>query len=82
MKSSVEHLNSKERNALASFYGTEAYTALCKLVDVERLELAKDHVDLIDIMQVRYLSGQAAALKKLITTLQHNYKDSQKAKKN
>lgn len=78
MKSTLEQLSAGERKALALFYDTDAFKALRKLVDVERLELAKDHVDQTDIMQVRYLSGQASSLKKLILTLGENHKQSEK----
>ena len=69
MKSTIDHLTPKELLALAHFYDTEAYTALRKLIDAERLELAKSHVEQTDIMQIRHLSGQSTALKKLINTL-------------
>lgn len=78
MKSTLEELTSAERKALALFYDTPAYQALRRLVDIERLELAKSHVDQVDILQVRYLSGQTAALKKLIGTLRENFKSSNK----
>lgn len=78
MKSTVEHLTPAERKALVLFYDTPAYQALRHLVDLERLELAKDHVDQTDILQVRYLSGQTAGLKKLVGTLVTIYKDSNK----
>lgn len=74
MKSTLEQLSTKEREALAHFYGTEAHKVLEKLVNEERLEIAKDHVDQTDILQVRYLSGQASSLKKLLLTLRENYK--------
>lgn len=78
MKSTVSLLTPKEREALALFYDTAAYKALHKLIDTERLELAKDHVDQSDILQIRYLSGGASSLKKLILTLEDIYKQSQK----
>lgn len=78
MKSTLEQLSAKEREALAHFYDTDAYKALRKLVDLERLETAKDHLDQTDILQVRYLSGQASSLKKLVLTLRDNYKQFEK----
>lgn len=74
MKSTLEQLSAKEREALAHFYDTDAHKALRKLIDVERLELAKDHVNQTDILHVRFLSGQSDGLKKLALTLRENYK--------
>lgn len=78
LASSLEKLSPKEREALARWYDSDSWKALRHLVDVERMMLAKDHVDQIDIMQIRYLSGQANGLKKLILTLAKNYKDVDK----
>ncbi len=78
MRSTLEQLSEKERKALANFYGTDAEKALRKLIDLERLNLAKDHVDQVDILQVRYLSGAAHSLKQLVFTLKTNYKDNNK----
>lgn len=78
MKSTLEQLSSKEREALAHLYGTDAFKALRKLIDVERLELAKDHVGQTDILQVRYLSGQSDGLKKLVLTVRDVHKQSEK----
>ena len=72
MRSPLENLTKKERELLANFYNTETYKALRKLIDEERIHLAQDHVDLVDILQVRYLSGQTQSLKKLILTLKAN----------
>jgi len=69
MKSTVEQLSKSEREALALFKDSAADKALRRLVDIERLELAKDHVDQVDILVVRYLSGGANSLKKLVVTL-------------
>lgn len=83
MKSSVDLLTSKQQELLAGFYGTEAYEALRALIDIERLELAKDTLDLQDILIVRHYSGQAHSLKKLIETLATlNRVSEAKAKKN
>lgn len=76
MKSTVEQLTKSEREALALFHDSAADKALRKLVDLERLELAKDHVDQSDILMVRYLSGGANSLKKLVVTLNEIYKQS------
>lgn len=76
MKSTVSKLSQTEREALALFHDSAADKALRKLVDIERLELAKDHVDQSDILMIRYLSGGANSLKKLIITLDDIYKQS------
>lgn len=76
MKSTVEQLSKSERDALALFKDSEADKALRKLIDIERLELAKDHVDQTDILNVRYLSGGANSLKKLVNTLNEIGKQS------
>lgn len=78
MKSTVELLTPEERKALVLFYDTRAHKALIQLIQNERLELAKDHVDQTDINQVRYLSGQVASLKKLAGTLKSLYQESLK----
>lgn len=76
MKSTVSLLSPKEREALALFHDSEPDKALRKLVDLERLELAKDHVDQSDILMIRYLSGGANSLKKLVVTLDDIYKQN------
>jgi len=78
VNSVIDKLTPKERLALVHLYSTEGYSALRKLVELERLELAKDHVDQMDILQIRYLSGQTKSLKKLIQTIDSAYKESEK----
>ena len=78
MKSPIQQLSVSEREALASLYDTEYFRVLRKLIDIERIELAKDHVDQTDILQIRYLSGQTASLKKLVGTIRSNFKDIDK----
>ncbi len=75
IRSSIDQLSPAERLILAQWYDTPSYKALRKLVDIERMELAKDHVDQIDILQVRYLSGQTSSLRRLIEQLANLYKD-------
>ena len=81
MKSTVEQLSPNQRQALVSFYETDTYKALKRLIELERLELAKDHVDVTEIGQIRYLSGQAAGLKKLVKTLRQLYIQQDKKKR-
>lgn len=78
MKSTLEQLSAKEREALAHLVDTDGFKAFVKLIEAERMEIAKDHVDEIDILQVRYLSGQASSLKKLVNTLRENHKQFDK----
>lgn len=77
-KSSIEQLSAKERELLARLYETDHYKVLIRLIEIERLELAKDHVDETDISTIRYLSGQARGLKKLVGTIRDNYTKTQK----
>lgn len=74
MKSTLELLSLKEKQALANFHGSDAHKALVKLLELERLELAKDHVGLSDINIIRFLSGQAENCRKTIKTLDEVYK--------
>lgn len=74
MKSTLDLLTPGERELLANFMGTATHTALVKLLELERLELAKDHVGQHDIKQVRFLSGKSESLKNLILTLKTNGK--------
>lgn len=78
-KSTLDNLTGVERRALALWYDTESHKALVKLISLERLELAKDHVDETDMSVIRYLSGQVRGLKKLAGTIRENYKNSIKA---
>lgn len=78
MKSTVEQLTPKDRKLLALFYETDTYASLKRLCELERVQLAKDAIDLRDIADVRYYSGQAASLKKLFGTLKDNYKSIDK----
>lgn len=44
------------------------------MVDIERIELAKDALDLQDMNVIRHLSGQAYALKRLCEEIYSMYK--------
>lgn len=74
MKSTLDQLSEKERKALALWYGTETHKAFEKLLRIDGLELAKDHVGVSDINLIRFLSGQAYALDALLKVLKENYK--------
>lgn len=74
MKSTIDLLNSKDRLLLAEFYNSETHRALKRMVDIERIELAKDALDLQDMNVIRHLSGQAYALKRLCEEIYSMYK--------
>ena len=83
MKASIKKLSANERETLAHFYDTEGYKVLRKLIDIERVELAKDTAELSGTMEQialgnRYLTGQQVSLKRLINELRENFKDSDK----
>lgn len=82
MKSSLDSLSNDEKSLLAHFTGSEEYRVLFKLVEIERLELAKDHVNQDDIKHIKYLSGKSDGLKGLIATLKQNKKDVNKKDNN
>lgn len=79
MKTPVDRLTQEEREILAHYYSSEGFKVLVKLIEMERLDLAKDHVEQVDILQVRYLSGQTASLKKLVKTIQQLKKNSKES---
>lgn len=78
MKSSLDKLTGDEKSLLAHFTGSEEYRVLFKLIDIERLELAKDHVNQDDIKHIKYLSGKSDGLKGLVETLIQNKKNVNK----
>lgn len=78
MRSTLDGLGYKDKQLLAQFVDNETYKALRKLIDIERIELAKDAIDQVDMLQVRHLSGQAYGLKRLIGTLRSLLKEQEK----
>lgn len=80
MKNTLQQLSFKEQEILAQWYNSESYKVVKKLIEIERLELTKDHLEVQDILQIRYLSGQAASLKKLLVTIRQHYKSKEKNK--
>jgi len=77
MKSTTDFLNEKDRMGLADLYEYPEYKSLKKLLEVERLELAKDCLAITGD-RLLYIQGGAAALKKLHKTLQENYRQVKK----
>jgi hypothetical protein len=74
MKSPLEQLSANEREALALLYDKPDWKALTKLINIERIELAKDAIEQKDIADVRYLAGQSDGLKRLLGTIRNNFK--------
>lgn len=68
----IDQLSVKEKALLVDLYETDAYKALKKLMEAERFELAKSCL-LIPADQLRYVQGQAAALKQLHLHLKELY---------
>lgn len=69
-KNTIELLSDDEKQALAALYEHSGFKALKRFVELERLELAKDSINQLDILNVRYLAGQAQSLKTLIKVLE------------
>lgn len=59
MKSTLEYLTLKEREALASLYDTDGYKALKKLCEVEIVALGKDALTAVSMEQKEILHGRA-----------------------
>lgn len=78
MKSTVELLNSKERAALALFFGTDAFTAFRRVAQLEIDGLAKDALGATTMDQVNFLKGRAAMAKELPLLIELIYKQSEK----
>lgn len=78
MKSPLEQLSANEREILALLYDKPDWKVLTKLISMERVELAKDALEKLDILEVRYLAGQSDGLKRLLGTIRNNFKDTQK----
>jgi hypothetical protein len=75
---SISKLSVNERETLALLYDTPYWKVIRKLIDIERLELAKDSIERTEILEVRHLAGQAAGLKKLVGEIKANFKDVNK----
>lgn len=78
MKSVIDQLKPADRKTLALFYESQVFEALRKLIDLERLSLAKDAIEQTEIGNVRYLNGGAVSLKKLIYTVKEISKQTSK----
>lgn len=78
MKSTISQLTPNDREALVHLYDTVDFKVLTKLINMERIELAKDAIEQRDMAEVRYLAGQADGLKKLLGTIRNNFKEVNK----
>lgn len=81
MKNVLQMLSAEERDGLVRLYDHPDWKSFRKLIDLERLELAKDHVGQRDIQEICDLSGQAKSLQRLVQTIHHNFKEINKPKK-
>jgi hypothetical protein len=59
MKSTLEQLTSKEKDALARLYETEGYKVLKKIHDLEIRGLGKDALDAPSMETLHFLRGRA-----------------------
>jgi hypothetical protein len=78
MKSTLDRLSPKEKEALALLYDTEGYTALKKLCTAEIDGLGKDALGASDMEFVKFCSGQAAMAKKIAVYIREAYKEVNK----
>lgn len=78
MKSTVEALSGKERDALALFYGTDAFQAFRRLCQIEIEGLGKDALAATTMDAVNFLKGRASFAKELPKLLEEIYKENKK----
>mgnify|MGYP001562310984 CR=1 FL=1 len=74
MKSTLDQLSAKEREALARLYEMDGYTALKRLCELEILGLGKDALQAPDIGVVNLLQGKAIMAKNIPTIIHNEYK--------
>ncbi len=74
MKSTLELLSNKEREALARLYEMDGYKALVKLCDFEIVALGKDALEATDMNVLGILRGKALMAKHLPKTIRGEYK--------
>ena len=76
IKNTIDSLPEKDRIALADLYDSAPYKVLKKLLEVQRLEIAKSCLDTAP-ETLKYLQGQAHGLKQLNLSMQDNFKKNQ-----
>lgn len=65
MASISSRLGPKDKQTLALFYETEAYTSLKKLLKLVKDNSAKNAINALDFHQVKWLQGQHTAIELL-----------------
>ena len=80
MKSTFDQLGPKHKALLADMYETDAYEALKKLLEAERLNIATKllQVPSADSVTIARMQGQAEMCKQLHLNLQNLYKQERK----
>jgi len=73
MKSVLDSLSAKEKEALALLYDTEGYTALKKLHRLSVQGLGKDALAAPDLETVRFLAGRARQSKITLDLIREIY---------
>ena len=74
MKRTVDNLSPKDRAALARWYDSDSYKALAKLLELERLEIAKGLLIEKETNTIVFHQGQADGLKRLHQTIRELHK--------
>jgi hypothetical protein len=77
MRRTIDSLTPQEKELLVDLYDSDKYKALCKLIEAERLELAKDCLT-IPADRLSYVQGQAHGLRALCLEMKTLHKESQK----
>lgn len=78
MKSTLDRLSAKEKEALALLYNTEGYEVLRKLCTLEVEEFAKDALIAPNMEVLNYYRGQADFAKNLPKAIRKVYKEVNK----
>lgn len=81
MSTVIDTLSGKEKQLLRALYETEHYNALKSLIEATRINIATQALDAEDFGQLKFMQGQAYALKALHGKIKDFYKESEKAKK-
>lgn len=75
MKSTVDQLTSKDRQALVHLYGTAAFDAIKSLCKLEIEGLGKDALISPNHEQTRFYSGQAVMAAKITNIIKDLHKE-------
>jgi hypothetical protein len=74
MKSTIDLLSQKDREALASFHGSDAFNALKKLHDATVIGLGKDALIAQTLEEVKFLNGRAYQSKVILSLIKEIHK--------